>query len=72
MNLKEKAYQFFDAMPECHPVLVKDIAKRNPEAFIQYAKDYIDDGGQLCFSSDYKRFWKESDPNSFISLQQAS
>ena len=47
-------------------VAIKEIAKKDPEAFKQYLKDYIDLGGHITVSSDWKKFRKDSDPKDFV------
>ena len=53
---KEIAYDFFRSMRDRQVVAIKEIAKNNPEAFKQYLIDYIDDGGDITISSDWKKF----------------
>jgi len=53
---KEMAYEFFDNMRNRQVVAIKEIAKKNPESFKQYLMDYIDDGGDITISSDWKKF----------------
>ena len=53
---KEIAYEFFDNMRNRQVVAIKEIAKKNPESFKQYLMDYIDDGGDITISSDWKKF----------------
>lgn len=65
--MKELAFKFFDNMKAGQVVAIKEIAKKDPEAFKQYLKDYIDDGGHITVSSDWKKFRKDSDPKDFIS-----
>lgn len=65
--MKELAFKFFDNMKAGQVVAIKEIAKKDPEAFKQYIKDYIDDGGHITVSSDWKKFRKDSDPKDFIS-----
>lgn len=67
--MKELAFKFFDDMKDGQVIAIKEIAKNNPEAFKQYLKDYIDKGGHMTISSDWKKFRKDSDPKSFISQQ---
>ena len=57
---KELAYEFFDNMKDRQVVSIKEIAKKNPETFKQYIRDYIDDGGDLTASSDWKKFIKNT------------
>ena len=63
--MKELAFKFFDEMKAGQVVAIKEIAKKNPEAFKQYLKDYIDLGGQITVSSDWKKFRKDSDLKDF-------
>jgi len=63
--MKELAFKFFDEMKAGQVVAIKEIAKKNPEAFKQYLKDYIDLGGNITVSSDWKKFRKDSDLKDF-------
>lgn len=65
--MKGLAFKFFDNMKAGQVVAIKEIAKKDPEAFKQYIKDYIDEGGHITVSSDWKKFRKDSDPKDFIS-----
>jgi hypothetical protein len=64
--MKNLAFKFFDEMKAGQVVAIKEIAKKDPEAFKQYLKDYIDLGGNITISSDWKKFRKDSDPKDFI------
>jgi hypothetical protein len=64
--MKELAFEFFDKMKAGQVVAIKEIAKKDPEAFKQYLKDYIDAGGYITISSDWKKFRKDSDPKDFV------
>ena len=59
--MRDLAFKFFDQMKAGQVIAIKEIAKNNPEAFKQYLKDYIDLGGQITISSDWKKFRKDSD-----------
>jgi len=63
--MKELAFKFFDEMKAGKVVAIKEIAKKDPEAFKQYLKDYIDAGGNITISSDWKKFRKDSDTKDF-------
>lgn len=63
--MKEKAFEFFDAMKAGQIIAIKEIAKKDPEAFKQYIKDYIDEGGLLTVSPDWRKFRKDNDANDF-------
>jgi hypothetical protein len=63
--MKELAFKFFDEMKAGKVVAIKEIAKKDPEAFKQYLKDYIDAGGNITISSDWKKFRKDSDSKDF-------
>ena len=69
ITMRDLAFKFFDEMKDGQVVAIKEIAKNNPEAFKQYLKDYIDEGGHMTISSDWKKFRKDSNPDSFISQQ---
>lgn len=64
--MKELAFEFFDKMKTGQVVAIKEIAKKDPEAFKQYLRDYIDAGGNITVSSDWKKFRKDSDPKDFV------
>jgi hypothetical protein len=63
--MKELAFKFFDEMKAGKVVAIKEIAKKDPEAFKQYLRDYIDAGGNITISSDWKKFRKDSDTKDF-------
>jgi hypothetical protein len=63
--MKDLAFKFFDEMKAGKVVAIKEIAKKDPEAFKQYLKDYIDLGGNITVSSDWKKFRKDSDLKDF-------
>ena len=65
LSMKEKAFEFFDAMKAGEIIAIKEIAKKDPEAFKQYIKDYIDAGGLLTVSPDWRKFRKDNDANDF-------
>ena len=64
--MKELAFKFFDEMKVGQVVAIKEIAKKDPELFKQYLRDYIDEGGNITISSDWKKFRKDSDPKDFV------
>lgn len=64
--MKELAFKFFDEMKAGQVVAIKEIAKKDPEAFKQYLRDYIDLGGHITISNDWKKFRKDSDPKDFV------
>lgn len=66
MTNKELAFKLFDNMAEGQVIAIKEIAKKDPEVFKQYIKDYIDEGGLMTVSSDWKKFRKDSDGSGFI------
>lgn len=63
---KELAFDFFDNMKAGQVVAIKEIAKKDPEAFKGYLRDYIDAGGLITINSDWKRFRKDDDGSGFI------
>lgn len=64
--MKDLAFKFFDEMKAGQVVAIKEIAKKDPEAFKQYLRDYIDLGGHITISSDWKKFRKDNDPKDFV------
>lgn len=64
--MKELAFKFFDEMKAGQVVAIKEIAKKDPEAFKEYLKEYIDLGGRITISSDWKKFRKDSDERDFV------
>ena len=66
MTAKELAFRIFDDMPVGQVIAIKEIAKKDPETFKQYIKDYIDAGGNITVSSDWKKFRKDSDTSEFM------
>jgi hypothetical protein len=64
--MKDLAFKFFDEMKVGQVVAIKEIAKKDPEVFKQYLRDYIDEGGHITISSDWKKFRKDSDPKDFV------
>jgi hypothetical protein len=67
--MRDLAFNFFNEMRDGQIVAIKEIAKNDPESFKQYLKDYIDAGGHMTISGDWKKFRKDSNPDSFISQQ---
>jgi zona occludens toxin (predicted ATPase) len=63
--MKDKAFEFFDSMPSGQIIAIKEIAKKDPEAFKQYIKDYIDKGGLITVSPDWRKFRKDNNPKDF-------
>ena len=64
--MRDLAFKFFDEMKVGQVVAIKEIAKKDPEVFKQYLRDYIDEGGHITISSDWKKFRKDSDPKDFV------
>lgn len=63
---RDLAFKFFDNMADGQVIALKEIAKKDPEAFKGYLRDYIDAGGLITVSNDWKRFRKDSDGSGFI------
>lgn len=63
--MENKAFQFFDSMQPGQVIAIKEIAKKDPEAFKQYLKDYIDEGGFMTISKDWRKFRKDNNPDDF-------
>lgn len=55
MDMELKAYELFDKMVIGQVIVIDNIAKKDPEAFLQYAKNYIDAWGSMELSMDMKR-----------------
>jgi len=55
MDLELKAYELFDKMVIGQVIVIENIAKKDPEAFLQYAKNYIDAWGSMELSEDMNR-----------------
>ena len=70
--MKDKAFEFFDSMPGGQIVAIKEIAKNDPEAFKQYLKDYIDRGGLITVSKDWRKFRKDNNPKDFVIFDNES
>jgi hypothetical protein len=64
--MKDKAFEFFDNMPSGQIIAIKEIAKKDPKAFKQYLKHYIDSGGLITVSPDWRKFRKDNNPNDFV------
>lgn len=57
MNLKQKAFDIFHQMNAGEVIIISEFAKKDPESFIEYCKDWIDEGNwDYEFSSDWKLF----------------
>ena len=70
--MKDKAFEFFDSMSGGQIVAIKEIAKNDPEAFKQYLKDYIDSGGLITVSPDWRKFRKDNNPKDFVTFDNES
>lgn len=70
--MKEKAFEFFDLMQGGQILAIKEIAKNNPEAFKEYLKEYIDKGGLITVSKDWRKFRKDNNPNDFVKYDNES
>lgn len=57
-SARKTAYAIFDSMETCDILKVSVFAPNQPDLFIQLAKDYIDEGGDIEFSEDYSRIRK--------------
>jgi hypothetical protein len=69
-DLKKLAYEFFDKLKAGQVIAIKEIAKKDQEAFKQYIRDYIDDGGLLTVSPDWKKFRKDDGGSGFVDKNQ--
>lgn len=52
-QIRQYAFKIFDKLIIGQSIKISDFAKKDPSSFIQYGKDYIDQGGGLLFSKDY-------------------
>lgn len=66
MSNRDLAFKFFDNMAEGQVIALKEIAKKDPETFKQYIKEYIDEGGRITVSPDWKKFRKDFSDSGFI------
>lgn len=57
-KLKHKAFEIFDKLKKGDIIKISEIAPRDPDNFVKYGKEYIDNGGGLLFSSDYSLIQK--------------
>jgi len=58
MTQQEKAFKLFDELEDWKVIVVKKIAVNDPNAFVQFGKDYIEQGGNIEFSGDFERIRK--------------
>ena len=65
MTKKELAFKFFDSMVSGQTCTIKEIAKKDPEAFKEYIKAYIDSGGNMTVNSNWTKFRKDADISEF-------
>ena len=63
---KELAFMFFDTMEPGQVIAVKEIAKKDPDAFKGFLRDYIDEGGLITIDSDWRKFRKDNNPEDFV------
>lgn len=54
-DIKKKAFELFDALQPGEVIVISKIAKNDPAAFKEYAKEYIDQGGLIEFDKDYRK-----------------
>jgi hypothetical protein len=54
-SVKLKAFELFDKLQPGEIITVSQIAKKDPKAFIEYGKAFIDQGGSIEFSKDYRK-----------------
>lgn len=55
--MKDKAFELFQSMKPGQLLVIKDTARKDPASFIQYGKDFIDEGYyNYEFTKDYKGF----------------
>lgn len=70
--MRDKAFEFFDSMQGGQILAIKEIAKNDPEAFKEYIKEYIDKGGLITVSKDWRKFRKDNNPKDFVKYDNES
>ena len=53
--LKARAFEFFFSLKPGEEIVISKIARRNPKQFVEFAKEFIDNGGFIEFSPDYRK-----------------
>lgn len=66
---RDVAFTMFDEMQPRDIIKVADCAPKKPELFIEFGKEYINQGGQLMFSRDYTIIYKTLGPDDFSTIQ---
>lgn len=57
MTLRDRAFQIFTDMQPGDVIDIRNFAKKDPDGFIQFGKDWIDQGNtNYEFSPDYRKF----------------
>lgn len=56
-ELRERVYNVFRYLKPGQQIIIKEFAKKDPASFIQYGKDFIDEGNyNYEFTDGYKAF----------------
>ncbi|KIO75607.1 hypothetical protein TH53_19915 [Pedobacter lusitanus] len=72
MNIQEQAFKVFDSMKISDVIIIREFAKKDPGAFIQYGKNYIDNGGSIEFNHDYSKIRKVSSMDDLVDADKYS
>lgn len=65
-DLRQAAFSIFDKMKPGQVLVIRDFAKKDPKAFIQYGKDYIDQGNNYEFNKDFSKYKRLQDLKELI------
>jgi len=56
-EIKDKTFKLFRSMKPGQVIIIREFAKKDPKGFIQYGKDFIDEGNHNYeFTKEYKSF----------------
>lgn len=54
-GIKEQAFKLFDKLQPGEVIVISKVARKDPAAFKEYAKEYIDQGGFIEFDKEYRK-----------------
>jgi hypothetical protein len=55
-ELRQRAFELFEKMKPGQILVISEFAKKDPEKFVQYGKDYIDQGNNFEFNKNYTKY----------------
>lgn len=56
-EIRAKVFKLFESMKPGQVIIIMEFAKKDPASFIQFGKDFIDEGNHNYeFTKDYKAF----------------